>query len=238
MKTKHLFYLIAVIAIGYVACKSKEDKKATPTTATIPTVDTTVAEEEIDSGSVLENVDTFSTIAFSSYAKKQSSSFDWSRFRMEHSWVDTGMLVQSYTPDQKFYEAYGRFIKYSPDSTMFIDLDSYNVGMKKDSKGKWVGTEYGPDSEVSLVNLQTKQKIRLLFMGPDGSVEDGLWLDKDNLALIGVEDSGDSTGKVAAVWKINIPSKSYYLYTLRDSVTARRLIGYWRKERLKGVMVN
>lgn len=238
MKTKRLFYLVTVISLWVVACKSKEDKKATPPAVTTPTVDTTLAEEIIDSGSILENVDTFSTLAFSSFAKKQSSSFDWSRFQMEHSWVDTGMLVQSYTPDAKFYEAYGRFIKYSADSSMFIDLDSYGVGMKKDSKGRWVGTEYGPDSEASLVDLKTNKKIRLLFMGPDGSIEEALWLDKDNLALIGVEDSGDSTGKVAAVWKINIPTKSYYLYTLKDSVTARRLIGYWRKERLKGVMVN
>lgn len=223
--------------MGAIACGSNDDKEATPPPDTALAEDST-GEEIVDSGSSLENIDTFSTTAFSSYAKKQSVSFDWSRFKMEHFWVDSNTLIQPYTPDKAFYEAYGRFIKYSPDSTMFIDLDSYNVGIKKDSKGKLHGTEFGPDSEVSLVNLQTKQKIRLMFMGPGGSVEDGLWLDKDNLALIGVEDNGDSLGKVAAVWKINIPTKSYSLYTLKDSVTAKRLIGYWRRERLKGVVMN
>ena len=66
------------------------------------------------------------------------------------------------------------------------------------------------------------------------SVEDALWLDKDNVAIMGTEER-EKVGKVAAVWKYNIPTNSFYQYELQDSVVARRLVGYWRRERLKEV---
>ena len=53
---------------------------------------------------------------------------------------------------------------------------------------------------------------------------------------MGVEDQ-DSLGKVATVWKFHVPTNTYFIYELKDSVVARRLLGYWRKERLKGVLV-
>src|SRR5262249_42765844 len=139
---------------------------------------------------------------------------------------------------------YGRFLKYSPDSNLFIDMDSYNVDIKKDKKGKWVGTEVGPDTEVSLVDPKTGKKTRLMFMGPGNSVEDGLWLDNNNLVLMGVQDAdstqqgstGKTTGKTAAVWRYNVPTKTFYLYELHNDTTAKQIMGYWRKERLKDVM--
>lgn len=240
MKTKHLFYVLAVIAIAAYACGSNEDKKATPPTATTETVvdpEDSTTEELLDTVLSRENIDTFSTTAFSSYAKKRSSSFDWSRFKMEHNWVDDSLVVSAYKPDKEFYANYGRFLKYSPDSSMFVDLDSYNVEIRKDKKGRYIGTEMGPDTEVSLVNLKDGKRTRLLFLGPGNSIEDALWLDKENIAIMGIEDY-DSLGKAAAVWKINIPTSTFTLYELKDSTAARQLMGYWRRERLKGVVMN
>ena len=96
--------------------------------------------------------------------------------------------------------------------------------------------ENGPDTEVSLINPKTGQKTQLLFLGPGGSVEDALWLDKNNLVLMGIQDNGHK-GKAATVWKYNVPTKTFFLYELRDSVTAVQLImGNWRDERLKGIV--
>ncbi len=238
MKTKLLFSIFAAIIILVIACRDKEDKKVEPN-ATVETADAddSLTIESLDTMLSRENIDTFSTMAFHNYAKKQSTGFDWSRFRMESNWIDSSPLTTSYKPDKNFYDAYGRFVKYSPDSTMFIDLDSYNVDIRKDESGRWRGTEQGPDTEISLVNLKTGTKTRVLFLGPGNSIEDALWLDKENIAIMGIEDY-DSLGKVAAVWKYNIPTNSYYLYELKDSVAARRLMGYWRRERLKGVVMN
>jgi hypothetical protein len=233
MKTKRLFYLIAVIAVFAVACRSNEDKKADPPATTAEVPDSTVEELQTD-GLSRENIDTFSTMAFSSYAKKQKPDFDWSRFKLEHNWIDSSMYITNWTPGKDFYDRYGRFLKYSPDSSQFIDLDSYNIEIVKDKKGNLVGTEVGPDVEVSLVNPKTGKKTRVLFFGPGNSVEDALWLDKDNVAIMGTEER-EKIGKVAAIWKFNIPTNSFYQYELQDSAIARRLVGYWRRERLKEV---
>jgi hypothetical protein len=237
MKTRHLFYLIAALTIGFYACGSNEDKKATPAEETADAEDSTIV-EVIDTIFSREYIDTFSTMAFSNYAKKQATSFDWTRFRMVENWEDDSLLTTNFKPDKKFYDAYGRYIKYSPDSTMFVDMDSYHVGIKKNSQGKWQGIEMEADSEVSLVNLKSGKKTRLLFLGPDNSIEDAMWLDKENVAIMGIQDYGDSLGKVAAVWKFNIPTNTYFLYEWRDSSAARRLMGYWRKERMKDVLTN
>jgi hypothetical protein len=238
MKTKHLFFIMAVIAIAAYACGSNEDKKIAPPPPETAAVDSSEDEMEFpDTILSRENIDTFSTLAFTTHAKKQVSNFDWSRFRMKENWQDDSLLVVNYKPSKDYLAAYGRFVKYSPDSSRFLDLDSYSVQIKKDGKGKWQATELELDTEISLVDLKTGKKTRLLFTGPEGSVEDALWLDKDNIALIGIEE-GDSTGKVAAVWKINIPTKSYFLYELKDSATANRILHTWRKERLKGVVLN
>jgi hypothetical protein len=238
MKTKHLFYLAVGMATFIAACRdNKKDKKATEPTVVVADPDDSVTAEAFDTVLSREFIDTFSTLAFSNYAKRQASSFDWSRFRMEHSYSDSQLLVTNYRPDQKFYEAYGRLIRYSPDSSMFIDMDSYHIGMRKNAKGKWQGTEMEADTEVALVNLKTGKKTRILFGGPEISVEDALWLDKENLAIMGIEDQ-DSVGRVAAIWKFNIPTSTYFVYELRDSLVARQLTGYWRKERLKGILIN
>lgn len=228
---RFLYYLFLTAFITCSACKSKEDKAAEEAN----NADTAVMEETPDTGFTTEAIDSFKTTAFSTYAKQKAPDFDWSKFKMSMTWKEDTLVQRSYKPDKKFYAAYGPFLKWSPDSSEFIDLDSYNIDIKRDKNGKLVGHEIGPDTEVSLVNPKTGQRTRLLFLGPGSSVEDGLWLDNNNLVLMGVQDYGDSLGKTAAVWKYNIPTQTFTLYEMHNSATAQRLMGYWRNERLKGI---
>lgn len=236
MKTRYLLYLAAAITIGVAACGGNEDKKAEPPAAVVADPEDTVTTEAFDTALSNENINSFSTLAFSNYAKQRATSFDWSRFRMEHSYSDSGLLVTDFKPDEKYYDAYGPLLKYSPDSSMFIDMDSYHVSMRKNANGKWQGTAMEPETEVSLINVKTGKKTRILYGGPGLSVEEALWLDKENLAVMGIEEQ-DSVGRVAAIWKFNIPTNTYFIYELRDSAVARQLMGYWRKERLKGILI-
>jgi hypothetical protein len=230
MKRKHLFYPIIAVGVVLASCTDNDKKTEENTTA-----DSVVTENIIDTAFATETIDTFNTTGFSTYAKQRSKQFDWSRFRMTSTWTDDSLFTVAWKPDKKYYEAYGRFLKYAPDSSYFIDLDSYNIDIRKDKTGKWIGREIGPDTEVSLINPKTGQKTRLMFMGPGNSIEDGLWLDKDNLALMGVQQY--NSVKTAAVWRFNVPTKTFYLYELHDGAAAREIMGYWKKERLKGVVV-
>lgn len=234
MKWKKFLHLIIAVFVVLASCTDSDKKAEEQEAETEDSVTTT-----IDTAFAVETIDTFNTTGFSTYAKQRAKQFDWSKFRMTHSWTDDSLLTVPFRADNKFYEAYGRFLKYSPDSSYFLDLDSYNVDIRKDKSGRWIGREIGPDTEVSLVDTKSGKKTRLLFMGPGNSVEDGLWLDNENLVIMGVQENGSTaTGnnKTAAVWRFHVPTKTFYLYELQDAATAQQIMGYWKNERLKGVV--
>lgn len=229
---KHLLYVSLVMVLFIAACKDEPKKETTPVTAdqedsVTETIDTLLSDETVQQ---------FSMSGFSDYARKQAAGFDWSRFRMTGTWQEDSPLVSRFQPEKGFYTDYGPFLKYSPDSTRFIDLDSYNIDIKKDSKGQFIGHEIGPDVEVSLVDVSAGTRTRLLFMGPGGSIEDGMWLDNHTLVLMGVQEN-EKEEKKATLWRYHMPTQTYYLYELPDTAAARPLVGYWRKERLKQVEI-
>lgn len=230
---KYTIYGCITALVILAACKGKNKKDAGADVV----AEDTVFVENADTALSAETIQSFNTAGFTDYLQKRSPAFDWKQFAMTTTWVEDSMLTVSFQPDQQFYAAYGRFLKYSPDSTQFIDLDSYNIDIRKDSHGRWVGTGSGPDTEVSLVDLKQGRKIRLLFMGPGGTVEDAFWIDRDNLVLMGTQESEDNNGKTLHVWKYHLPAKTYTLYELKDPSLAAQLMGQWRKERLKGVLI-
>ena len=228
---KQFIFSAVIAAIVLTACKGKNKPEAEADV----TGEDSVITLQPDTALAVETIQSFTTAGFTDYIKKKSPSFDWKQFNLTTTWEEDSALITPFTPNKQFYNSYGRFLKYSPDSTLFIDLDSYNIDIKKDGQGRWIGLAAGPDTEVSLVNPATGQKTRLLFMGPGGSVEDAFWEDKDNLVLLGVHD-GES-GKALSVWKYHLPTNSWSLYELKDPSIADQLSGQWRKERLKGVII-
>lgn len=235
MKWKYLIYpsVFAFVVLASCTGNDKKSEEATEEEETEANI--------IDTAFAAETIATFNTSGFSTYAKQHAQAFDWSKFRMTSTWTDSSMITAAFEPDKGYYEAYGSLLKYSPDSSRFIDLDSYNIDIKKEKNGKLVGEEIGPDTEVSLVDAKSHKKTRLLFLGPGNSIEDGLWLNNDDLVLMGVQDGSDTaaapgSSKTAAVWRFNVPTNTFYLYELHDAVTAKQIMGYWRKERLKAIM--
>ena len=234
MKQRHLFILALITGLFAMACNSNDQSAGNNDT------DSTALDsgevEVIDTIFSAETIARFNTLPFSTYAKQQAPGFDWGNFVMTSSNTDTLHSV-AFKPGKDYYNYYGALLKYSPDSSRFLDLDSYSVDVKKDSKGKLNGEALGPDTEVSLVLPDSAVKKRVLFLGPNGSVEDAVWLNNEDFAIFGVHDYGDSTGKVAAIWKYNIPTHTMFLYEMpEDSVAAQKIMGYGRKERLKNLL--
>ncbi len=236
MKTKLFFCYIITAVILFASCHSDVKQEPKPVVRITPAEDSTDINTN-DSAFSREAIDTFNTFAFSSYAKKRTTGIDWSRFRMTSNWTLDSLKSRKYSPDKKFYDAYGKVLKYSPDSTMFIDLDSYNTDIKKDAGGHWTATEMEADCEVSLVNIRTHRKMQLLFTGPGSSADDAYWLDDENIILIGTKDNGHSVGKTAAVWKYNLPTNTFFLYELKDDAVVKQVLEHWRKERLKDILL-
>lgn len=237
----HIFYTMKVS--GYIillllilaACNDNNQQKE-PQAVAPPETEDSVIVETVDSIFNPETVDSFNTLGFTDYARSRQTAPNWSDFRLTNTWSEDSLLSSQFTPEKNYYAYYGPLLKYSPDSSRFIDLDSYNMHIAKNNRGQLIASPSGPDYEVSLVDSATGTKQRLLFLGPGSSVEDAIWLDNDNLALLGVMDyDDDSTGKVAAIWKFHLPTNTFYLYELNNPDMIRQMSS-WRRKRLKNII--
>jgi hypothetical protein len=239
MKNLFVRTLIFLLITTYVACKGKEEGKPATVPASVPAPPTdndSVNIENVDTVLTSETIRFFDHSGFSDYTRSGISAFDWSKFRLVNVWKEDSMIVAPFKLDESFLRNYGSLIRYSPDSSMFIDLDSYNIDISRNSKGQLVGKEIGPDSEVSLVDLNTKERRRLVFLGPDGSIDEGGWLDKETIVLAGMQDNADA-GKTAVIWKYHIPTNTFFMYELPVSADIKQLMNDWTKKRLKDVQI-
>ena len=218
------------------ACKNNDKKEADAQEGELAEADTS-ALEKVDTVFSNETINFLNNSDFSQFAKSKAAQFDWSKFHMVQNWVDDSMTTTAFKPESGYYEAYGRFLKYSPDSTMFVDIDSYNIDIVKDKQGRWIGTSQGPDTEISLIIPSKKEKKRLLFAGPGTFIEEASWIDKDNIALMGLQEAEGGSQRTAVVWRYHLPSSTYFQYELPNPAAASQLMKQWRRERLKGVVM-
>ena len=194
------------------ACQSGEEEQALtpPVTTDSVAVDSSIT-EVIDTVLTQNIISVFQQSASVKKIRAVDNGFDFTRFRMVNTWKEDTAMSQPFTVSASYLKGQGNLLKYSPDSAYLLDLDSYAMEVNA-SKRKESVKMRGPDTEVSLIDLENKIKIRLLFMGPAGSIEEGGWMDNDNIVLLGMEERSNDGAKVPMIWKYHVPTKSFYLY--------------------------
>ena len=231
---KRILYITVISLVILASCK---DESSESKSATDSVIEDSLVADDIDTVLSNETISFLNTAPLSSIAKSKAPNFSWSRFRMTNSWTADSLYTSPFEPSPDYYDRYKPLLKYSPDSTMFIDLDSYNLSIEKDKNGKLFGSEAGPDTEVSLVNVNDRKKTRLVFLGPGSSIEDGSWIDRENLVLMGFQETGDSGTRLPVIWRYHVPTSTFYIYEMPDPKVAKQLMGQWRRERLKGLTI-
>jgi hypothetical protein len=102
---------------------------------------------------------------------------------------------------------------YSPDSTRILDIYGYNFILFENELGQMeFGTE--ADTEVLLYDMSRKKRIRLLFVGPSVTVEDGFWLNDNEILLTGMYRESQDEGYRPVMWKVSVIKKTiqYFEY--------------------------
>jgi hypothetical protein len=226
---KHVLYL-SFLSVLLLACNNQDQQRdpevsETPVDSSLVKTGTELPENTV---ALLANDDVFST-------DSEAGGVKWNNFKLTKFWKEDSPLVRQFQPEEGFFETYGQFLIYSPDSSRFIDLDSYNVTIRRAGNGNLVGDAQGPDTEISLVDRKRNEKTRLLFFGPGGSIEDAKWVDNENLLLIGTVESGRNGELNAGIFRYNIPTKSFQVYETADPQIVNKLKGYSTRERLKQV---
>jgi len=219
--------LFAILVLS--SCKNRSEEQRS-----IPVI-LEDSSEKLDTVFSQKDITSLNQLKLSQYASAQNSPIDWSTFSMVTSFEEDSLLRTAFKPDKLFYEQYGQLLKYSPDSTMFIDLDSYNIEVQQNKMGQSIIMEKGPDTEVSLVQLESKERTRLAFLGPGNGVEEALWVDNNNVLLIGYNEIDTTKLKKAFIWRYHIPTKLFHVYESSDSRVGGQLTN-WRKQRFNQLL--
>ena len=209
-RTSSIVILFALFV--FAACQSgADDTELTPPVITDSlAVDSTIS-ETIDTVLTQQMIGVFRNSPATGKIREAEAAFDFSKFRMVNTWKEDTVMSQPFVVTPSYLKGQANLLKYSPDSSYLLDLDSYAVEVNAPKRKEPVKMR-GPDTEVSLININDKNKIRLLFMGPAGSVEDGSWMDNDNIILLGMEERSNDGNRVPVIWKYHLPTKTFYLY--------------------------
>lgn len=105
----------------------------------------------------------------------------------------------------KQFSDFDPYFIYSPDSSQVIDLFSYGNFLRKNKKGQIVLESGEPDTEVAIINVQTKKRERILFAGPSTLIKEAVWVDNQTV-LIGGAMYDENNVLVPVLWKYNVPN--------------------------------
>lgn len=120
--------------------------------------------------------------------------------------MDTIAPADSIIMEEDRFEQFKPFFVYSPDSSQVVDLVSYGNFLHKGKNGKVVLEAGEPDTEVAIVNVQTKKRERILFAGPSTVVKEAVWIN-DHTVLIAGGTYDDQNRLLPVIWKYDTVNK-------------------------------
>lgn len=120
---------------------------------------------------------------------------------------------------EKSKKLYEPLFFYSPDSTYFLDLNSYSLVLDKDAKGNltWMGGD--PEEKVQLVKTKDLSTSTLLFFGTEDFAETAIWRNKYLFEIYGFHIRN---GKfIPTIWKYNLESKTLSEFESKKTFDSR-----------------
>ena len=145
------------------------------------------------------------------------------------------LMTSSFGMSKDFNEQYGKWLIPSPNKQRVLDLYSYNLVIERDKLGKWNCKGLNSDSEVSVIDPSTKTKTRLLFMGPGTTIENGFWLDDNNVVIVGIGINNQYNAPNPILWQINLITQEIDQFDYLDNLKIPTLDSYLKEQRFKGL---
>jgi hypothetical protein len=132
------------------------------------------------------------------FIREWDSSFSPGKFSQEEE-IQLDSISWN-TLDQETMEEFSPYFVMNADSTMALDLVSYNFIITNKNGAQRVEFA-GPDTEIGLIDLKKNKRKRILFLGSSGFVLDGKWDEKGNIILAGAQDAGQGNLQ-PLIWRI------------------------------------
>ena len=99
---------------------------------------------------------------------------------------------------------------YSPDTSKFLDLYSYNTQLQSDAKGHITSSNGDPDSKIQLIQSKTKQATTLLFLGTIEYVETTIWRTDKHAEFFGFTIENEMY--IPTSWKFDFDKMVFQVY--------------------------
>jgi hypothetical protein len=151
---------------------------------------------------------------FFTYLSTQDTSFSIQNFEQNESMAMDS--TKAFPVDEKQLQPFSDYLIYNTDSSLAIDLYSYNyIPVRRN--GRTVLEQGGPDTEIAVIDTKDSTRRRIFFSGPGVSIQQAKWQDKNTVFLAGVEEVSENALK-PILWKINIPHKTVQIINYMDTL--------------------
>jgi hypothetical protein len=149
-----------------------------------------------------------------SFYKNSDSSFNINHFEEAQTTAIDNFDV--YKIDTIQMREFLPYLVYNSDSTLAIDLYSYNYVLTK-RDGKINADAGGPDTEVALIDVKNNSKKRIFYSGPAINLLEAKWIDDVTVMLAGIEVGEENRNK-PIVLKSNIKTNNIKWYVYSKSI--------------------
>ena len=141
------------------------------------------------------------------------------------NWTDYSLS----DPDAALFR---QFFIHSPDSSYYIDLDSYSLELERSGDAL---ISYGSevDRKVQLIDRNGRHSTTLLFCGSDSYPEAAYWTDPGSVDILGFSRS-NTDALFPTIWKIDLTKKLMSEYRGQKSM-GKMPHSYAEEVRLKTV---
>lgn len=115
-------------------------------------------------------------------------------------------------------DIYKPFYKYSTDSSKILDLISYNLPLEKNERNELVSYGGNIDSEVSMKDLKNKLWRRILFVGSFYIIEEGFWINNNQLLIMGHFNDTDQEKYKPSIWFVDLKANIIQTFEYKNYI--------------------
>jgi hypothetical protein len=146
--------------------------------------------------------------------------------------IERKIIWSDYDLANNYVDIYRPFFIYSPDSSYFIDLDSYSLAIEM-KDGKQISYGSGIDMKVQVIRLTDNKSATLLFCGSACIPETANWITDSWVEIVGFSiDENDKM--IPTKWKVDLDNMIFSEYRINKSFDSIKDF-YYEKERLKTI---
>jgi hypothetical protein len=149
------------------------------------------------------------------------SNFNLSSFKA----TDTAAFENNYAQDwnylKEFLATYKPIITYSPDSSKFVDIYSYQLNLEK--KGKYYYANQDIDQAILLFDRKKKYWDRIYFGTSSHWIDEVVWISNTQFIMVGItKNSSDKKKPLILVGDVNKQAIVTYLTNNENSIQTDR----------------